>query len=208
MNFQKFYLGDKQDLEYIIAFDPGQTTGWCVLGVLPSVLKHDDEQKSAMSLPHRIAHADYGQIVSGPGLIQENTGIDDMLNIVQDYTQFSSYYPHIVVEDFIINFKKIDQARHTLAPVRITAGFLYGLQGMNFDVEQVALRLPAVAKTYATDTRLRKWELFDSHSGPHARDATRHAYTHLVSLRDKSKSENNKAKATKVSQGERIPWLK
>jgi squalene cyclase len=52
---------------------------------------------------------------------------------------------------------------------------------------RVILQNRAIAKSTATDDRLKAWGLYDTNSGPHARDATRHAITALRRARDKPK---------------------
>lgn len=195
-NFSKFLQqGDVDDLAVVVAFDPGGTTGWCAMAVEPQWFTNAQDGIVRDSM----AHIEYGQIDCDPpglglsmmhqghpglNMAGEKAGVKKMLSLCD----FIFPKATIVLEDFIPDFKKMDQARHTLSPVRIISAFSYGLDedlGAS-DFSRIHIQNRSLAKTTCTDVRLRHWGLFDSGSGGHARDATRHAYYFLKDARGHS----------------------
>lgn len=206
-NYAKFYDGNPDDLVYVIGFDPGGTTGWCVLGVEPEVLGSVDAN---MRLSEALRHVEYGTIDCDPpvslesqmhqghpglNLAGENEGVSKMLDMA------TVIYPKsvVVVEDFIVDFNQITSGREALSPVRLISAFSYGLWREDHGILGGGLGLPgsqtmsriwvqnrSLAKTTCTDTRLKHWKLYDQSSGPHARDATRHAFYFLRKLAETS----------------------
>jgi len=186
-NYSKFHE-NPQSLCNVVAFDPGETTGFCVMGIPPDDLLWPRNMKLS-DLLHDHGHIEYGQIDcrtgssnlqdyettvfghAGIGLIAEHIGASDMIDLAREFKG------PIVLEDFVIDMRKIDQARHTLSPVRMISMFSYGL-GIA-ELNRVHIQNRSLHKTTCTDDRLREWGLYDLHSGPHARDATRIAYYFL-----------------------------
>jgi hypothetical protein len=141
-----------------------------------------------------LRHIEYGQIDcreqgaegwaatakkhQGLMLYGENRAVTRMLDLLDNFPKAA-----IVLEDFILDFNKADMARHTLSPVRITSAFCYGMEQQGFSLDQVHVQNRSLAKTTCTDLRLKNWGLYDSHSGPHARDAVRHCYYFLRNCR-------------------------
>jgi hypothetical protein len=186
-NFSRFD-GEPEDLAIVVAFDPGGTTGYCVMGVEPVALM-------GKLTPHGwLRYIDYGQIdcgtrhgqtgvgmrrgYDGLNMSGENNGIVQMLNIWDSFDVCA-----VVLEDFVLDVGKANMGRDLLTPVRITAGFstlLYYSYGEKA-IESVFIQNRSLAKTTCTDDRLKNWNLYDRDSGPHARDATRHAYYFLRS---------------------------
>lgn len=176
----------------IVAFDPGQTTGWCVLGVDAETLhgaRHVNDR-----LHEQLKIFKYGQIEClGPvngwdakGAASENYGVNQMLDIINEYQDCA-----IVFEDFIVDFSQITKTRSALSPVTIMAKFEMGLQYVRNSGDEAVLgsifrQDRANPKGTCTDDRLKNWKLHDPHSGPHARDATRHAYYFLRNCRGNS----------------------
>ena len=147
----------------VLAFDPGETTGWCAMTLSKS--------KFLITKQYRLdteVRFSSGQVNCRD---DENDGVRRLLNVWADFPLAC-----VVHEDFIIDFNKIDQARHTLSPVRITAKFEFGAYLHGLSEEQIFIQNRSPVKTTCTDDRMKVWGLYDSHSGRHARDATRHAF--------------------------------
>lgn len=181
-----FFEGEPDELAVVVAFDPGGTTGYCVMGAEPAALS------KGMYLRDSLRYIDYGQIDCGTrhgqtgvgmkrghdglNLVGENNGICQMLNIWENFDACA-----VVIEDFVLDVGKANMGRDLLTPVRIIAGFSTLLQySYNAKImESVFIQNRSLAKTTCTDDRLKNWNLYDSNSGPHARDATRHAFYFL-----------------------------
>jgi hypothetical protein len=225
------------ELAIVVAFDPGGTTGWCALGVDPS----------ALSLPGLVTETpleacivlkEYGEIDCGShkgenarvshavNMNGECDGVHNMLSLVLARWPKSA----IVIEDFILDMKRADKSRDLLSPVRLTSAFSYGLwRGdplMNSSgLDRIFVQDRVNPKTTCTDDRLRRWGLYDRHSGPHARDAMRHAYYFLRARRGPGMMEKERRwyawphlyddpaippylnKRRKPKLGERVPGL-
>ena len=111
---------------------------------------------------------EYGQI----NCLDENAGAMLMLGLVRQYPEAA------IVEENFTPDHRMDKARHTLSPVRVTAALSYGLW-RDFPGVRFIYQSASQAKTTCTDDRLKLWGLYDRSSGPHARDAIRHAYYYL-----------------------------
>lgn len=118
---------------------------------------------------------EYGEIDCS----DENAGALLMADLVAKYPKAV-----IVVENFTPDHR-MDKARHTLSPVRVTAAFSYALW-RDFPGLEFIYQSASQAKTTCTDDRLKMWELYDRYSGPHARDATRHGFYRLRVMRSGS----------------------
>ena len=186
----------------VVAFDPGGTTGWAVLQCDSSAL--DGRARNTQSaLWELLLHKDYGEIDCGTkqnetgvgvkrghgaqNILGEDIGVDQILDIVLRKFPASA----IVTEDFILDMGRADMSRDILLPVRIMARMDYGLhrdwalhhRSGRHPLHRFFVQNRALAKTTCSDTRLRNWKLYDPKSGPHARDAMRHAYYFLRSCR-------------------------
>ena len=131
-----------------------------------------------------------GQAVNVGG---ENDGIQNMLGLVLARWPKSA----IVIEDFILDFKKADKTRDLLSPVRLTAAFSYGLWradtvAIGCGLDRIFIQDRSNPKTTCTDERLKNWGLYDRHSGLHARDAQRHAYYFLRQCRGNTNIEKER----------------
>lgn len=177
---------DPDSLLIVVGFDPGGTTGYCVLGVKEEALTTTEK-----FLYEQIDYFDYGQIDCGTqhgqagvgvnrghdglNLAGENAGIRQMVNIVDAYTK-----PAIVIEDFILDMKKANSGRDLLSPVRVIAGFTTLLDFcFPGDGQKIFVQNRSLAKTTCTDERLKNWSLYDRFSGVHSRDALRHSFYFL-----------------------------
>ena len=161
----------------VIAFDPGGTTGWSLMEVHPTVFTRRDKILDNL-LIHQHGEVDCGSKRGNLGLSGhdgistsgEAAGTNALIRLCKAWPGAA-----IVIEDFILLQERKD--RDLLSPVRITAAISYSLwlQGREYTVQS-----PAMAKTVATDARLKDWGLYDRHGGlGHARDADRHAITFL-----------------------------
>lgn len=111
----------------------------------------------------------------------ETCGVGEMINLAWFRYRESA----VVLEEFTLeqNQKHAD----LLYPVRIMAGFWNSLESIHEEmdgdtfrgVQRIFINRRVDAKTVVTDARLRQWGLYRRDSGPHARDATRHAYHFL-----------------------------
>ena len=188
----KRFGGDPDDLAMVVAFDPGGTTGYCVMGVVPEALS--DPSASVLGSVHYI---DYGQIDCGTRHGETGAGMErghDGLNLAGEFLgqrrMFTMWdglsQPPVVCEDFVLDMNKANMGRDLLTPVRIISGFAaiaqycYGVDAL----QSIFIQNRSLAKTTCTDDRLKNWGLYDRNSGPHARDATRHAIYFLRSCSD------------------------
>ena len=191
-----------KDVVEVVGFDPGESTGFVVLGIEAAFLL-----QRTIELHHNVTvlacgtincHDAAGQFLSahkhaGLNMLGENTGITQMLDIATSFPTAA-----IVVEDFIPDFKKMDQARHTLSPVRLMAGFSYGLSCVPTDdgrlgEERMFVQNRSLAKTTCTDERLVNWGLSLKGESRHARDAMKHAYYFLRSAQNLLNQEESGA---------------
>ena len=179
-----------------IAFDPGETTGWSLM--MPKSIVSPDETE--VTLNHAGTHVvasrpvvlgiDAGEIIlhkhgqidcgrgqgelnsddeNNPGLNPEGecAGIARMVQLCDEYPNAV-----VVVEDFIVNFNKIDKSRAALSPVRITAKLEQELwqRGRRIFVQSTSI------KSTMNDERLKELGRYQRAGGlNHARDADRHA---------------------------------
>lgn len=166
------------DAATIIAIDPGGTTGWSLISVVPEVLMVDD----AYILDNIITHQ-HGQVDCGSHRGNLDTTLHAGISThgefsgVYDLAKFIASWPAaaIVMEDF--NLRQFRMDRDLLSPVRVMSGLGYSLwkDGRDYHVQS-----PADAKSVCTDDRLKEWRMYDSAGSlKHARDADRHAILFL-----------------------------
>lgn len=182
------------DIAKVLAFDPGGTTGWCAMGVHRDVLLGASGPDDL--LHKRLEIFEYGQIDCGTrhgetgigmhlghgalNLPGENRGVNEMITLAMSPEYHDAV---VVIEDFIL--ERSERSRDLLSPVRITSSFSFGLSQVasREHMGRVFLQNRSLVKTTCTNDRLRRWALYDEHSGDHARDATRHAYYFLRDCR-------------------------
>lgn len=169
----------------VIALDPGGTTGWSIFTVKAETMSTAEEHRKYGRVLDHVVKWDHGQVDcgstkgnlgtsrhSGISTDGENAGINELVGLVRAWPGAA-----IVIEDFILDPARFNTGRDLLSPVRITAAlsFLLYLQRREYFVQNAAL-----AKTTATDARLKAWGYYSSTGGlNHARDADRHALTFL-----------------------------
>lgn len=144
----------------VIAIDPGVSTGWAIIQVHPDSLT-DPEAPILGNVEYR-AEGD----IRGKLEIHQSLEIGELIDAWEGAA--------FLVEDFIL--REFSMARELLAPVRIKEHLTMYCQVMYEPTPRpMFLQQPSAAMSAVTDDRLRRWGLYNSHSGPHARDATRHA---------------------------------
>lgn len=215
----------------VVAFDPGETTGYCVM-TLPKIKyltraeynlnieiqcdigEIDCKAITSSELASQVVHQHSGLNMAG-----ENVGVTEMLDVVWEAPN-----PVVVLEDFILDVRQANMSRSLLSPVRITAAFGFGMWWRQ-DEGSVFIVNRGDPKRICTNERLRGWGFYQEGSGEHARDATRLAYHFLRGARGGSlKAQENRWRAwphlfedpqaatrsvekTKRPPGERIPGL-
>lgn len=169
----------------IFGLDPGITTGWSALKVPVGRLLAVGATRTLSRC--RWAH---GQIlrsaIGGTGSLAQSASdsahVDQIFSHVQHvYENFVSTPAEddgwegdifvYVMEHFSLRMLSMDT--NLLAPVRVEEKFLDRLWVKEITTP-VFLQSPSDAKSVVTDERLKSWAMYDSHSGPHARDADRH----------------------------------
>lgn len=152
----------------IFAVDPGVTTGWAALRVPARRLGTDTVARVLASGTHR-----HGQILrsapSQPDTPHVNEILDVSREIYTDWVLEDDVFLW-VIESFSLRMMSMDTA--LLAPVRVTSIIRDRLWESGVPI---FMQSPSDAKNVCTDTRLKTWGLYDRSSGPHARDADRHA---------------------------------
>lgn len=134
----------------LFAIDPGEKTGVAIW---------DDEAKTLVT--HEVVTID-------------DEGIDELVKLIDTWGP-----KLLIVEDFVLRPSGIQStARSGLSPVRITSllmGFLRGRALNNEDAycPAIELQMPAQAKGFATNERLKRWGWWVKGSA-HKRDAVRH----------------------------------
>lgn len=150
----------------VIAIDPGGTTGWSVMCVYTDALSDAD-----VSILKSIAHRAHGQVGG-----DEDEQARILIELIAAWPGCA-----VVVEDFVL--RKYLKGRELLSPVRITAKVEYAVKRGLEDVQtepRLWIQSSSLAKSTATDDRLRQWGLYQREGGlEHARDADRHAITFL-----------------------------
>lgn len=160
-----------------IWFDPGGTTGWCVLRVHAIAMRSNEYR-----ILENVASWSVGQF-NGPIGRQ----VDKLVDLVDAWPD-----AEVGAEDFIL--RQMRGGRELLDPVRITEPVKWWLSSGGkrawsaweesddpedaWQPRELHLQQPSLAMSTCTDERLKAWGIADLTSGqPHARDALRHALT-------------------------------
>ena len=160
----------------VIAFDPGMTTGWCIIQSSLSTWV----ESTSMQEKLQNSQIQTGEIKSYDDhfVTNDHHHATEMIELVYRLSARCPGPISVVVEDFVI--RTADQKRETMSPVRITSQFdallrFYMDEGrIDWDIERL-IQSPGDAKRTCSNERLKLWGVYDSSSGPHQRDALRHA---------------------------------
>lgn len=141
----------------VFAVDPGGMTGWALgKNIDMDILPGGEDQLD---------------IIAAEMAGDENQQAYDLFRIIQQVWPVA-----VVIEDFVP--RKLDQSRHFLSPVRITAKLELLLWR---DEKRWWRQMPALAMSTITDDHLKETLLYQP-GKPHANDATRHLLTYTRML--------------------------
>ena len=143
----------------VVAYDPGGTTGWCVMSIRPVDLLTQDAE-----FARQIKHFAAGQIGGA-----ENEQIDQLAEMADMWSDAA-----VCGESFVP--RKFNQTTEFYAPMRVNAVMGWVLHGNG---RMLFTQSPEMAKSRWTDERLkankscgRPWYIVGQE---HARDGVRHA---------------------------------
>lgn len=169
----------------VFSVDPGHTTGWSALKVPVGRLLATGAARTVPWCRWR-----HGQILrSGIGTGHMAQAVSDSRHVSLILDQARTIHEDLVypgdeekgwpedvfvwvLESFSLRMMSMDT--NLLAPVRVLDRLLDRLWVGEYR-GAVFHQQPSEAKTTVTDTRLRRWGMYDSGSGEHARDADRHS---------------------------------
>lgn len=159
-------------LDTVLAVDPGGTTGWALFGFDPKVFVEGSDVR--LLAPGSVRFWTAGEL-TGP----ENGQVDALIGLLTAWPDAT-----VVVEDFLLRQFSMD--RSLLAPVRITAALSWAMRGTGTagasrgrgPGRTFILQQPSLAMSTVTDVRMKASGFWLPASGPHARDAVRHALTY------------------------------
>jgi len=169
----------------VVAFDPGVMTGWCRICVdkaalplgtrtfLKTTYAEDPVEltEGVFAAPGSLSAGQFG----ARGGFTENGQVDEMIRLtrlawVEEIEDAEKDTFFVVLEDFIL--RRSEKDRSLLAPVRLNAKFDYAMKDSHV---RIMYQSPSDAKNAVTDARLKSWNVYDSTTGEHGRDAQRHA---------------------------------
>lgn len=162
----------------VIAIDPGGTTGWSMISIVPEVLIVDNAHILDNIINHQHGQVDCGtrrgnldsSLHPGISTHGEFSGVYDLAKFIRSWPCAA-----VIIENFTLRQLRMDS--DLLSPVRVTAALGQRLweTGRDYHVQS-----PSDAKNVCTDDRLKEWGLYDATDGmKHARDADRHAILFL-----------------------------
>jgi hypothetical protein len=186
--------GNERNL-VILALDPGETTGWSALKVPTGrLVKHGATRtlsrcrwRHGQILRSMAGVADGGPLALSVSdsrhvdlIFQVMHGVyEEMVFVADEEDEEEGWEDDVfvlVVEHFKLRMMSMDD--NLLAPVRVENKLLDRLYSGKSTLP-IFFQSPSEAMSTVTDTRLKDWAMYDRNSGPHARDADRHAILFL-----------------------------
>ena len=146
----------------VLSIDPGGTSGYSIIQVHPQSLTN-------MKYPilDNIVFRTEGEF--------EGREINQSLQIAELMDSWEG--AAFLIEDFILREFSMDRA--LLSPVRITSHLEWHCATAYAPERPVFKQNSQLMLTSVTDERLRRWGLYNRHSGIHAREATKHGIIFL-----------------------------
>ena len=155
----------------LLAIDPGGTSGWAHF-IIPRVCMFGDQPSEITSWSTGEVRGDEDrQALELASLARQIQGLD--------YKNGTA----IICEDF--DFGSPLSNKELYSPVRIAAKLQLLHHMHKMDDATFSLQSRTMAKSHATDARLRAWGFWVPNSEDHERDAVRHALTILKRARQK-----------------------
>jgi hypothetical protein len=200
----------------VVAFDPGETTGWAAMTVKTEWLLDVNRYPSLNILAAcpegrdwwtwgQIDSRHLGSLAGGVGVgrghdalnfVGENTAVDKMCELVLHTHPESA----VLLEKFVVDPSKVKGNFDFVSPIRIISAFSYALHADAMDKAffQVEVKRDPYNRFYLInrgdpkrtchDERMKQWgfKAVVSHATRHACDASRIAFYHLRSCRGNS----------------------
>jgi hypothetical protein len=155
----------------LLTIDPGATSGWCHV-IIPRISMFGDAESEITSWSTGEIRGDEDrQALEFASLARRIQGLD--------YKNGTA----VVCEDFDFGSPLKDSSVYS--PVRIAAKLKLLHYMHMMDDSSFLLQSRTMAKSYATDERLRLWGFWVPNSEDHERDAVRHALTILKRAKQK-----------------------
>lgn len=201
------------DTVAVVAFDPGETTGWAVMEVKVEWLLDVNRYPSlniVAACPEgrdwwtwgQIDSRHLGSLLGGVGVGRghdalnfpgENSAVDHMCDLV--LTQYPK--SAVLLEKFVVDPSKVKGNFDFVSPIRIISAFSYGLHAEAMAEPERVVRDPynrfylinrGDPKRTCHDERMKQWgfKAVVSHATRHACDASRIAYYFLRDCRGSS----------------------
>lgn len=183
--------GYDQEVLTIFAIDPGGSTGWSGLKVPVRLLSSLGVARTLVRCRHRhgTVRRSGGPKVLGGGAVYDKSDsphVTDILDTARGlYQEFMGWEDEdgewvedpdaqfcFVMEGFDLREQSMDPGM--LSPIRVGSILMDRLDQIG-NTNRVFFQSASDAKNVVNDERLKRWGFYDRESGPHARDADRHA---------------------------------
>lgn len=156
---------------HVLAFDPGETTGWAWF--------HDYELVRCGQIETRSITSTWNNSLRLVTQLKSQIGEVDSREEVNQI--------HVAIEDYrIYSWKAKSHAWSDIHTIKVV-----GILELRALIESLPcrLRMAEHAKTFCTDTKLERWGFWQP-GKRHARDAIRHAVLYIVDYRMGTKGKN------------------